>query len=130
MTDEERDLRWVLEVIGQQQDGAWGNFARMALNGTMKIAETRARWSAAAREPGWLDQRGVIVLGETRDLQHVSVSLATNDEAQAWLDDISAAQREAARRAVTSELAMAGSRIKKLLLLARKGVSLTGQTNG
>jgi hypothetical protein len=94
------------------------------------MSDRGRRWTDVLDQPGWLDQSGVIVLGEIRDLQHVSVSLATNDEAQAWLDDIPAAQREASRRAVTSELAMAGSRIKKLLLLARKGVSLTGQTNG
>jgi hypothetical protein len=45
---EVRNLRWVLEVIEKQQDGPWGNFARMALDGTMKIAATRERWSEAA----------------------------------------------------------------------------------
>jgi hypothetical protein len=81
-------------------------------------------------QAGWLDQRGVIVLGETRDQQHVRLSLSTNDEAQAWLDAIPDAEREAARRVVTSELVMAGLNIKKLLLNARAGVHLTGQTNG
>lgn len=81
-------------------------------------------------QAGWLDQSGVIVLGATRELQHVRVSLSANDEAQAWLDEIPDAQREATRRAVVSELAEAGMRIKRLLLNARESVRLTGQTNG
>lgn len=81
-------------------------------------------------QAGWLDQRGVIVLGETQDQQHVCVSLAANDEAQPWLDDIPDAQRETIRRAVTSELAAAGARIKHVLVKARRDARQIGQTNG
>ena len=63
----------------------------------------------------WLDTRGVIVLGETQDQQHVQVSLSANIEAQRWLDAIPDAQRESTRRAVVAELAEAGVRIKRLL---------------
>lgn len=42
------DLRWLLSVIGEQQDGAWGNLARMAAAGTMDIAATRKRWDPEA----------------------------------------------------------------------------------
>jgi hypothetical protein len=134
MTDEERDLRWVLEVIGQQQDGAWGNFARMALDGTMKIAETRERWTKpTASTPAaccWLDQKGCIVLGDIAADERVVVSLAADEKGDRWLAEIPEAARTTVFREVTTEMAMAGSRIKQLLLLARKSVRLTGQTNG
>lgn len=75
---------------------------------------------------GWLDMRGTIVLGDTRDQQHVRLSLAANDEAQAWLDAIPDAEREAATRAVVTALSEAGMRIKTALLVARS----KEQTNG
>jgi hypothetical protein len=39
------NLRWVLSVIGERQDGAWGNFARVALDPTTKLSDIRERWT-------------------------------------------------------------------------------------
>lgn len=42
---EVENLRWVLSVIGEQQDGAWGNLARVALDPTTNLSELRERWT-------------------------------------------------------------------------------------